>query len=116
MRPQHQLAMKYVRIRKTGVVTNAQFNPGHPESYPFGLADETHSLPLDYWLEGWLVRPLAVGKQVLVLRYIRDRIICPGRFVSTPVVAIHNDHEFSTLNSVYQWKEIPLLSSDWSTN
>ena len=116
MTQRQQLIMKYVRIQKTGTHVNAQFDPGHPGSWLYGIANKNHSLPLNYWLEGWLVRPLAVGQKVFVLRCVRNGIVCPGRFVSTPVTAIHNAQEFATLNSVYHWKEIPLLSSDWLKN
>lgn len=116
MSPRQPLIMKYVRIQKMADVVNVYFGPCPPGVDLIGSAYEANALPPSYWIEGWLVRPLTVGKRILVARILRNGVKCPGHFVSTSVIGIRGAHQFATRNSVYQLTEIPLLSSDWLEN
>lgn len=108
--------MKYIRLEKTGAVEVPVLPPGDPETYPMGGVSLSHSFPVLYWMEGWLVRPIEVGKPVFMLRHVRNGVTAHGRFVSSLVTAIRSNHEFTTLNSVYNWKEIPLRTTEFWAN
>lgn len=45
--------------------------------YPYGLAVQGGSLPIRYWIYGWLLRLPLVGKPVRVLRFTRDGVVMP---------------------------------------
>lgn len=98
--------MKYIRLEKAGVAEDPALPAGNPETYPFGSVSLSHSLPVAYWMEGWLLGPIEVGKPVMMLRHVRNGVTCLGQFSSSPVTAINSDNEFATLNSVYRWREI----------
>lgn len=81
------------------------FDPG--DTYPIGASDMTdESLPVGYFLEGWLVRKPVVGGRVEVLRVSRNGIACLGYFRSSVVVEIE-PQGFRTRNSLYSLTIIP---------
>ena len=94
--------MLYVEITKSGVSTDPVTPPGHPDTYPYGRRATT-SLPMGYWLRGWMMGSCAIGQPVQVLRMIRNGERKLGLFVSTPVTTI-GPHEFTTRNSRYTWR------------
>lgn len=109
------LYLKYIRLEKSRAVHASVLPIDDLKSYPSVGACLPYSPPIHFWIEGWLLRPIVVGKPVLMLRHVRNGVPRLGRFVSTPVMRIRNSHEFTTLNSVYDWKEIPLRTTDWWT-
>lgn len=99
-------AVNYVRIRKTAAAPDPPFPAGCQEDYPIGAVSQTHSLPVEYWVEGWLQAKPEVGKPVLVFRNVRSGVATPGIFISSQVTGIH-PRGFYTLNSVYELEVIP---------
>ena len=79
--------------------------PGSPATYAYGAINSDVSVPIDYWLIGWLVLPPQVGEPLRILRIVRDGIIFPGHFVSTLVMEIYG-HEIHTMNSIYRLEEL----------
>ena len=102
--------MKYIRLRKISPTNGPDCAPGDPVAYPYGsISAAGQSLPVEYVLEGWLVREPAVGERVEVLRCVRNGVDCPGYFTSTVVTAVY-EGEFHTRNSVYLLVQIPFAS------
>jgi hypothetical protein len=98
--------MKYIRLRKLGAAPGARRLPGEEENYPYGRACASHSLPIDYCAEGWLLHAPKVGEPVRVLRVSRNGVVRPGILVTTVVTVISGARHFRTANSLYQWEEI----------
>jgi hypothetical protein len=89
----------YVRITKRKTANNPVTESAKSEEYVYGEINAL-SLPVDYWLEGYLEAPIIPGHPVLVDRRVRNGVNVFGHFESTPVVGYSKDH-FTTLNSVY---------------
>ena len=98
---------KYIRIQKVAVAYRPKLPTAESESYPHGGLCPTHSFPIYYWVEGWLLSPPRVGERVRVSRCMRNGVACSGHFFTSAVKVLRNEHEFSTANSVYHWYEIP---------
>lgn len=96
---------KYVRITKLAVCADPEFPTPSLEDYELGKINANMSIPLDYWLEGYLISEPEVGKSVVVDREVRCGVKTPGIFTSSIVTAI-TDTGFKTLNSVYNLEYI----------
>ena len=92
-----------IRIEKISAVeTGLPANPRH--LHVDGQAqDETYSLPLEYTIEGELVREILEGKSVVVVRDTRNGVQALGMFNTSPVTKVTED-QFYTQNSVYNYK------------
>ncbi len=101
--------LKFVLMRKVAPAVVPLHPAADPRDHSFGVASDAESLPSEYSVIGWLLRPPAVGQQVHVLRVARNGVVVPGCFVSTEVTAVPGEGEFHTLNSVYRWEEIGFL-------
>jgi hypothetical protein len=99
------MPLKFIRLQKLAATDVALYEPGLPGEYVPGTINPDVSLPLDYWLIGWLVLPPKVGEAVMVLRIVRNGIVFPGHFATTPVTEIRGQ-EFLTVNSIYRWEEL----------
>lgn len=97
--------MKYVRLQKVRATDHPDTPPGDPATYVYGEQCETHSLPVEYELHGWLGEDPAVGKCVQILRCQRGGIASLGLFTSSEVTKV-SEGEFQTRNSVYRYTEI----------
>lgn len=99
----------YVHLCKVGAVEKTDYGPGDPATYPVGTCDATDlSLPIGYFLEGWLLGPLVVGRRVEVLRLARNGVPGLGVFTSSVVVEIE-PNGFRTRNSLYTMTVVPAL-------
>lgn len=107
MKSERPFTLKYVRIRKLAAQADAPRGPGDPGNYPYGQACDSHSLPVDYCAEGWLLGTPALGRPVRVLRVRRNGVAAVGCFGTTVVTEILGRHHFGTANSIYVWEEIP---------
>ena len=106
MNLQVALPLKFIRLCKTGTANNPVCAPGDAATYRYGALANDDSLPVDYWLIGWLLCPPATGEPVRVLRVGRNGVACPGYFVSTDVMEVLSASEFLTMNSIYHWEEL----------
>lgn len=98
--------LKFVRVRKISQV-NVPVNPAATaQSYPYGGISSSDSLPVDYWLVGWMLQPPVVGEPTRVLRVARNGIVIPGHFITSDVMEVPAVGVFHTMNSVYRWEEI----------
>jgi hypothetical protein len=92
---------KYVRISKLSASQDPEVQTPTSEEYDVLKGHAAISLPVDYWLEGYLLQEPEVGKSVLVQREVRNGLKVSGMFVSTEVVKVSED-TFETLNSIYK--------------
>lgn len=67
---------------------------------------QNHELHNGYWVQGFLIGEIEVGKQILLDRRIRNGIEVLGRFNTSPVKTIDKNIEnvlvITTENSVYR--------------
>jgi hypothetical protein len=97
--------MKKVRISKIGQVENALHESASFKDYEKGEYNPNVSLPIEYWLEGYLKQEPTIGKSVLVDRTSRNGIEVAGVFASSTVTEL-TDNGFKTLNSIYKLEYI----------
>ena len=95
---------KYIRLTKINSVSNPITESSSIKEYNFGGIN-SKSLPIDYWLEGYLEEDIKVGTEIHLDRRIRNNVKIPGYFLSTTVQKIENDLIF-TMNSIYRIQEI----------
>ena len=99
------LPLKLIRLEKVAAVDVPVFDPGGRDDYVAGSINPDVSVPVEYWIIGWLLIPPTLGESVLVLRIVRDGIVFPGQFKTSPVMGIRGN-EFHTMNSIYRWEQI----------
>jgi hypothetical protein len=66
---------------------------------------DSHSIPVEYNLEGILSFPIQVGESVIVQRTKRNGVEAYGMFSTSRVTEVGNNY-FKTKNSVYSYKFI----------
>lgn len=99
--------MDFVRLTKLAAVESPDCMPGDWATYVVGAPNLSgQSLPLEYCVEGWLLRHPSIGGRVEILRYSRNNVKVPGYFVSSEVTAVSSDG-FHTRNSIYSMTAIP---------
>jgi hypothetical protein len=76
--------------------------------YAPGAWDEVMSLPIHYWMEGYLLGDLVKRNQILVNRYVRNGVIARGFFTSSRICSVKAD-EVETYNSIYRVMKVPPL-------
>lgn len=89
-----------IRLTKTGIPEAAVVESGTWSSHVPGRSNSA-SLPLGYWLEGFLVSPLVIGSPISVYRTNRNGVECDGIFRSSKVTRIESEC-VGTENSVYR--------------
>lgn len=94
-----------VKISKMTHLEDALCDAPPIHDYLMGENNGNVSLPIDYWLEGYLTEDLSVGKSVVVSRTNRNGVEIGGLFTTSTVTEITNDG-FKTLNSVYKLEYI----------
>lgn len=96
---------KKVKITKLRQADNALYDTPPIHDYLMGEDNGNVSLPINYWLEGYLTEELIVGKSLTVSRTNRNGVEIGGLFVTSTVTEITSDG-FKTLNSVYKLEYI----------
>ena len=97
----------YVKISKISSSEDPKYPTPSNEDYEALKDDALLSLPVDYWIEGYLFQEIEVGKSVVVEREIRNGIKISGTFITSPVVKITEDG-FETANSIYKMEVLAL--------
>jgi hypothetical protein len=100
------LAYPLVRLTKLRASDSPQCAAGIWGEYQLGGINQHVSLPVDYTLTGYLLGPVVVGQNAVILRVTRNDVPVLGQFVSTKVVAL-TDTGFITTNSVYRLEFLP---------
>ena len=92
---------KYIRLTKIKPAENASYPTPDWDNYEHGDLNRNSSLPVDYWVEGYLINPPKIGESVKIEREIRNGEKVYGFMVTSPVTKIDGDF-FETLNSIYK--------------
>ena len=96
------------RITKLSESANPEIKAGDSRTWKYGV-ENTESLPVDYYIEGWLLNSITVGQCVKALRDNRNGVKMPGYFITSPVTKI-TDTGFETLNSIYLVEKVANFS------
>ena len=101
--------MNKVKITKIAISDNPEVDTPCMKDYKAGQDNGNVSLPVEYWIEGYLMNEPKIGTSVLVNRTSRNGVDCAGIFTTSQVTKILEDG-FETLNSIYKvevlWKPI----------
>jgi len=95
--------MKSIYIEKLAEVPGGLPARNMEEHIDGQYQGDSHSIPVEYNLEGILSFPIQVGEGVVVQRTKRNGVEAYGIF-STSRVTEMGDNYFKTLNSVYSYK------------
>jgi hypothetical protein len=96
---------RLIKITKIKAVENARHASASMADYEFGQDNMGLSLPIDYYVEGYLKREIKVGQSVIVERISRNGIKSLGIFSTSEVTEVF-EGGFKTLNSVYKFDYI----------
>lgn len=92
---------KYIRLTKLQPVADPEVPTPTFEEYEVGQINDNVSIPVDYWIEGWLITEPVLGGYLLVDRKIRNGVVIGGIFQTSMITQITEDG-FKTLNSIYK--------------
>jgi hypothetical protein len=90
----------YIRITKLRASPGGA--PACPRPiYSPGAWSNILSLPVAYWMEGYLLADVVKRDCIRLDRRVRDGVVVRGVFTSTKICAVNED-EVTTYNSVYR--------------
>lgn len=89
----------YVRVVKINRTENPVQETANKETYIHGAFNK-ESPYIGYWLEGYLLKPVAVGSSIWVDRRVRNGEPIAGEFKSSRIQKIEGDMIY-THNSIY---------------
>jgi hypothetical protein len=108
----------YIRMVKTSRSANPKAESGDPATFVAGDSNQGVSLPVQYFLEGFVFAAPEIGKQFRVLRTKRNNIAALGVTDTSPVVGVaHNSEKLilETQNSFYEITHVaPPENYRWS--
>jgi hypothetical protein len=94
-------AKKHIRLTKIKASENPEYATPHWNSYKQGVVNKGTSIPIDYWVEGFLINPLKVGESAMIQRTVRNGVEVSGFMTTSEIIEINGDI-FETLNSIYK--------------
>jgi len=95
--------MKKIYIEKLAEVSGGLPARSMEEHIDGQYQGDSHSIPVEYNLEGILSFPIQVGEGVVVQRTKRNGVEAYGVFSTSRVTEVGNNY-FKTQNSVYSYK------------
>ena len=95
--------MKKIYIEKLAEVLGGLPARSMEEHIDGQYQGDSHSIPVEYNLEGILSFPIQVGESVIVQRTKRNGVEAYGMFSTSRVTEVGNNY-FKTQNSVYSYK------------
>jgi len=98
-----------IRISKRAEVTGGLPARDMADHIPGQVQPAGFSIPVDYTIEGELLRPITVNKCVMIARDTRNGVKMPGEFATSLVVEL-TDKTFRTRNSVYDFEFLPTVA------
>ena len=99
--------MKSIYIEKLAEVPGGLPARNMEEHIDGQYQGDSHSIPVEYNLEGILSFPIQVGESVIVQRTKRNGVEAYGVFSTSRVTEV-GDNYFKTQNSVYSYKYLCL--------
>jgi hypothetical protein len=97
----------YVRMIKLGA-TRFGIAACPAPLYTPGVWGDLFSLPVAYWLEGYLTCDLVKSAFIQMDRYVRNGVVARGTFNSSRICIIRGA-EIETCNSIYRVLKVPPL-------
>lgn len=102
----------YVRISKISPSEDPKFQTPSFDDYNSLKGEVDLTLPVDYWIEGYLTQEPCIGKPVLVEREVRNGVKIGGLFITSEVTEVSVNFDkfestetiFKTQNSIYKMK------------
>ena len=92
---------QYVKLNKLDEAVEAKCKAAHWNSHQHGKDNgDVTSLPVGYWVEGFLLDDINEGSPITLNRRIRNGIVVSGMFSSSPVKII-DGNVVMTDNSKY---------------
>ena len=95
--------MRMIYIEKLAEVSDGLPARSMEEHIDGQYQGDSHSIPIEYNLEGVLSYDIEVGKSVVVGRTKRNGVEAYGVFSTSRVTEVGNNY-FKTMNSVYSYK------------
>lgn len=92
---------QHVRLTKIKASENPEFPTPYWNAYKHGVVNKKTSIPIDYWVEGYLVDPIKVGESAVINRTVRNGEKAYGLMCTSKILEINGDI-FETLNSIYK--------------
>lgn len=92
---------QYVRLTKIKASKNPEYATPHWNTYKHGALNKGTSIPIDYWVEGYLVSPIKVGEYAAIDRRVRNGEEVSGFMTTSQIIEINGDI-FETINSIYK--------------
>jgi hypothetical protein len=89
-----------VKLTKVAAAFKPEVETAAWTEYRPGQQDNVKSLPVDYTIIGYLLKPLVEGTQIVIFRIERNDVNTPGEFVSSEIVHVDGNTIY-TRNSVY---------------
>jgi len=89
-----------VKITKIAQAPDARFQSAKMDQYVPGQINDNLSLPIEYWCEGNLIRPIEIGRPLVIARTIRNGVEATGTMITSEVTSIKHD-QITTKNSIY---------------
>jgi hypothetical protein len=93
--------MKNVKITKIAEAPEPKYKSADWNKYKVGEDNDNLSLPIEYWCEGSLLRPIEVGYGIVLARRTRNGVEMYGTMMTSKVISIDAD-KVTTTNSVYK--------------
>lgn len=96
---------KKIKLTKVGVANSPFFSTMKWKDYQLGSSNNTGSLPIDYWLEGYLITDPVIGLSLVIDRTSRNGIDERGITRTSRLQKLKKESEYiyrlETDNSVY---------------
>lgn len=100
----------YIKLTKIKASDNPEYPTPHWNAYKHGGVNKGTSIPVDYWVEGYLIKPIEVGQSVAIDRTVRNGEKISGIMVTSKIIEINGDI-LQTLNSIYKIEYLKQKSS-----
>ena len=95
------MSKKLTKITKISETENPLVKSATKEEYKYGTYNNNVSIPIDYWVVGYLFDEIKVGKPVRLFRKIRNGEKVEGIF-TTSKIQTWDGNIFTTMNSKYK--------------
>lgn len=102
---------QYIRLAKMGATENPKAPTPLWDDYEHGERNLGSSIPLSYWVEGYLVTDVEPGKCIVIDRKIRNGERIDGAFQTSLIASVtpvaNGSLRLETQNSVYILSKAP---------
>jgi hypothetical protein len=97
----------YVRLSKIGCTPGGE-PPCPMQYYASGIFSGLMSMPIDYVMDGYLMKSPRPKGIIVLRRYVRNGVVRRGMFTSSTIRRINHDL-IETQNSIWRVQRVPPL-------